>query len=224
MVGPKYALPTVPMTPAFKEPPPDSFKETKDWKIAQPGAPSLSVKWWESFGDPQLNALEQEVAAGNQDLKVAEARFRQARAMIRINRAAEFPTISTGPSIASLRDSGNRPYFPVPPTATGDFVLPFDFSYEVDLWGRVRRTVNASREEAQATAADLATATLSIQAELAYDYFELRAADAQEAASRRHGGRLRRCASAHRRTVLKAELRLNPTSRRRKRNWIPREP
>jgi NodT family efflux transporter outer membrane factor (OMF) lipoprotein len=180
MVGPKYVRPDVPMTPAFKEPLPDGFKETKDWKIAHPDAPSLSAKWWESFGDPQLNALEPQVATENQDLKVAEARFRQARAMIRVNRSAEFPTISTGPSIASLRESANHPYFPVPASATGDFVLPFDFSYEVDLWGRVRRTVNASREEAQATAADLATATLSIQAELAFDYFELRAADAQK--------------------------------------------
>jgi NodT family efflux transporter outer membrane factor (OMF) lipoprotein len=180
MVGPKYSRPSAPMTPAFKEPLPDSFKETKDWKVGQPGAPSLSAKWWEIFGDPPLNALEEQVASGNQDLKVAEARFRQARAMIRVNRAAEFPTISTGPSIASLRDSGNKPYFPVPPASTGDFVLPFDFSYELDLWGRVRRTVNASREEAQASAADLATATLSIQAELAFDYFELQAADAQQ--------------------------------------------
>jgi NodT family efflux transporter outer membrane factor (OMF) lipoprotein len=180
MVGPKYARPTVPVTPAFKEPAPENFKETADWKIAQPGAPSLSLKWWESFGDPQLNALEPQAAAENQDLKVAEARFRQARAMIRINRSAQFPSISTGPGISSLRDSANQPYFPLTPAATGDFVLPFDFSYEVDLWGRVRRTVNASREEAQATAADLATATLSIQAELAFDYFELRAADAQK--------------------------------------------
>jgi NodT family efflux transporter outer membrane factor (OMF) lipoprotein len=180
MVGPKYARPTLPTPPAFKEPLPDSFKESKDWKVAQPGSPALSAKWWESFGDPQLNALEEQVPAGNQDLKVAEARFRQARAMIRVNRAAEFPTISTGPSVASLRDSGNRPYFAVPATATGDFSLPFDFSYEVDLWGRVRRTVNAAREEAQASAADLATATLSIQAELAFDYFELRSADAQK--------------------------------------------
>jgi NodT family efflux transporter outer membrane factor (OMF) lipoprotein len=179
MVGPKYARPSLPTPAAFKEPLPDSFKETKDWKIAQPGAP-LSAKWWESFGDPRLDALEEQVPAGNQDLKVAEARFRQARAMIRVNRAAEFPTISTGPSVASLRDSGNRPYFAVPATATGDFSLPFDFSYEVDLWGRVRRTVNAAREEAQASAADLATATLRVQAELAFDYFELRAADAQK--------------------------------------------
>jgi len=180
MVGPKYARPAVPMTPAFKEAPPEAFKETKDWKIAEPGAPTLTAKWWELFGDPQLDALEQEAASGNQDLKVAEARFRQARAMIRVNRAAEFPTISTGPGISSLRDSKNTPYFPLTPAATGEFVLPFDFSYELDLWGRVRRTVNASREEAQATAADLATATLSIQAELAFDYFELRAADSQQ--------------------------------------------
>jgi NodT family efflux transporter outer membrane factor (OMF) lipoprotein len=180
MVGPKYVKPDTPLTTSFKEPPPDSFKETKDWKLAQPGAPSLPVKWWETFGDAQLTALELQVAAGNQDLKIAEARFRQARALIRVNRAAEFPTISTSPSVASLRDSANQPYFPLPAKPTGAFVLPFDFSYEVDLWGRVRRTVNASREEAQAVAADLATATLTIQAELAYDYFELRAADAQK--------------------------------------------
>jgi NodT family efflux transporter outer membrane factor (OMF) lipoprotein len=99
--------------------------------------------------------------------------------LIRLNRASEFPTISTAPSIASQRYSANRPYFPLSPAPTGDFVLPFDLSYEIDLWGRVRRTVNASREEAQASNADLASATLSIQAELAYDYFELRAADAQ---------------------------------------------
>jgi len=179
MVGPKYVRPAVPMAPAFKEASPDSFKETSDWKFARPGAPSLPAKWWESFGDSQLTALEEQVVAGNQDLKIAEARFREARAMIRFNRSAEFPTISTNPSIASVRESANRPYFPLRPAATGDFVLPFDLSYEADVWGRVRRTVNASREEAQAVAADLATATLSIQAELAFDYFELRAADAQ---------------------------------------------
>ncbi len=100
--------------------------------------------------------------------------------MIRFNRASEFPTISTNPSVASIRDSQNQPYFPLRTSATGEFVLPFDLSYEVDFWGRVRRTVNAAREEAQATSADLATATLTIQAELAYDYFELRAADAQK--------------------------------------------
>ena len=180
MVGPKYVRPAVTTPTAFKEAPPDSFKETSGWKFAQPGAPSLPPKWWEAFGDAQLTSLEEQAVSGNQDLKVAEARFRQARALIRFNRASEFPTISTSPSIASVRESQNHPYFPEPTSTTGDFVLPFDLSYEVDLWGRIRRTVNASREEAQAAAADLATATLSIQAEVAYDYFELRAADAQK--------------------------------------------
>jgi NodT family efflux transporter outer membrane factor (OMF) lipoprotein len=180
MVGPKYVKPTTPAPAAFKESPPDSFKETRDWKIAQPGAPLLPAKWWETFGDPQLTALEEQAVAGNQDLKIAEARFRQARALIRFNRAAEFPAISTSPAIASLRGSANRPYPAARSSATGDFVLPFDLSYELDLWGRVRHGVNAAREEAQAAAADLATATLGIQAELAFDYFELRSADAQK--------------------------------------------
>jgi NodT family efflux transporter outer membrane factor (OMF) lipoprotein len=182
MVGPKYAKPSVPMTPAYKESPPDSFKESGDWKGAQPGDQMLRGAWWEIFGDPQLNALEEQLTVSNQTLKVAEARFRQARAMIRFNRASQFPTISTAPSISAIRDSANRPYFPasVPRTSTGDFVLPFDFSYELDLWGRVRRTVAAAREEAQATAADLETARLSLHAELAMDYFELRSADAQK--------------------------------------------
>jgi NodT family efflux transporter outer membrane factor (OMF) lipoprotein len=180
MVGPKYSKPSVPMTPGYKESPPDAFKEGNGWKAAQPKDEALRGNWWEIFGDRHLNALEEQVAVANQDLKAAEARFRQARAMIRFNRAAEFPTISTAPSITSLRDSQHRPYFPVVPSATGDFVLPFDVSYEVDLWGRVRRTVTAAREETQATGGDLATATLSIQAEVAFDYFELRSADAQK--------------------------------------------
>src|ERR1700687_297464 len=132
------------------------------------------------FGDPQLNTLEQQLTIGNQDLKAAEARFRQARAMIRFNRAAQFPTISTAPSIGSERVSSNRPFFTTSPAPSGDFLLPFDLSYEVDLWGRVRRTVTAAREEAQASAADYETAKLSLEAELAMDYFELRSSDAQK--------------------------------------------
>jgi len=182
MVGPKYVKPTVPMAPAFKEEAPESFKESGGWKPAQPGDQALRGKWWEIFGDSQLNALEEELTASNQNLKISEARFRQARAMIRFNRSAEFPTISTSPSVVSERDSPNQPYFPpqYANNGTGNFTLPFDLSYEVDLWGRVRRTVSASREEAQASAADLQTASLSLHAELAADYFELRSADAQK--------------------------------------------
>jgi len=182
MVGPKYTKPTVPMAPEFKEQPPDSFKESDVWKPAQPGDQTLRGNWWEIFGDPQLNALEDQLSASNQSLKVDEARFREARAMIKFNRSAEFPTISTSPSITNERYSANQPYFPATQAnnGTGDFTLPIDFSYEVDLWGKIRRTVSASREEAQATAADLQTASLSLHAELAVDYFELRSADDQK--------------------------------------------
>jgi len=181
MVGPKYVKPTTPLAPAFKEQPPESFKESDGWKPAEPSDQSLRGQWWEIFGDPQLNALEGEVTLSNQDLKIAEARLRQARAMIRFNRSAEFPTISTSPSIINERESANQPYFPASQAnnGTGAFTLPFDLSYEVDLWGRVRRTVSASKEEAQASAADLQTANLTLHAELAVDYFELRSADVQ---------------------------------------------
>jgi len=182
MVGPKYVKPTAPTAPEFKEQPPDSFKESDGWKQAKPEDQAIRGVWWEMFGDPQLNALEDQVSSSNQSLKMAESRLREARAMIRFSKAAEFPTISTAPSVVNERDSAHEPYFPASfaNNGTGAFSLPFDLSYEVDLWGRVRRTVSASREEAQATAADLQTASLSLHAELAVDYFELRSADAQK--------------------------------------------
>ena len=172
-VGPKYAKPSVPAAPT------DTFKELDGWKTARPSDQTARGKWWEIFGDPQLNALEEEVSVSNQNLKAAEARFSEARALVRFNRSAQFPTISTAPSISAVRDSAHRPYFPATHN-TGDFVLPFDLSYEVDVWGRVRRTVSAAREEAQATAGDLQTVNLSLHADLALDYFELRSADAQK--------------------------------------------
>jgi NodT family efflux transporter outer membrane factor (OMF) lipoprotein len=182
MVGPKYVKPTAPIAPEFKEQPPYPIKENGVWKPAHPSDQMLRGKWWEIFDDPQLNVLEEEVTVSNQDLKVAEARFRRARSMIRFNRSAEFPTISTSPSILNERDSANEPYFPpsLADNGTGAFTLPFDLTYEVDLWGRVRRTVSASKEEAQASAADLQTANLSLHAELAVDYFELLSADRQK--------------------------------------------
>jgi NodT family efflux transporter outer membrane factor (OMF) lipoprotein len=172
MVGPNYTRPPAPIPPVFKE--------GQGWKTAQPGDQALRGNWWEIFGDPQLDALEGQLTIANEDLKAAEARFREARAMVRFNRASEFPTISTGPGISSVRDSNHRPFFLTAPGSSGDFVLPFDLSYELDLWGRIRRTVTAAREEAQATAADRETVSLSLHAELAFDYLELRAADAQK--------------------------------------------
>jgi NodT family efflux transporter outer membrane factor (OMF) lipoprotein len=181
-VGPKYVRPSTPMTAAYKEAPPASFKEAGPWRPANPADQKSRGNWWEAFGDPQLNQLEEQVATSNQDLKVFEARFREARAAIRFNRAAQFPTVSTAPTAAYAKNSDYSPSFPskVQQASTGDFVLPFDLSYELDLWGRVRRSVAAAREEAQASGADYETAKLSLEAELAMDYFELRSADAQK--------------------------------------------
>jgi len=181
-VGPKYVKPSVPTTPAYKEEAPGSFKESDQWQPARPGDQTSRGNWWEIFGDPELNQLEEQIAGSNQNLKVAEAHFREARAAIRFNRASQFPTISTSPSASYVKSSDYSPNFPskIQQSSKGDFVLPFDLSYELDLWGRVRRSVAAAREEAQATAADYETAKLSLEAELAMDYFELRSADAQK--------------------------------------------
>jgi NodT family efflux transporter outer membrane factor (OMF) lipoprotein len=181
-VGPKYIKPAVPTTPTYKEEAPDSFKELNQWQPAHPADQASRGNWWEIFGDPDLNKLEEQVAGSNQNLKVAEARFHEARAAIRFNRASQFPTISTAPSANYVKSSDFSPSFPskIQEASKGDFVLPFDISYELDLWGRVRRSVAAAREEAQASRADYETAKLSLQAELALDYFELRSADAQK--------------------------------------------
>jgi len=180
MVGPNYVRPAAPVTPAYKEAP-QTYKSDDIWKPAQPGDGVRHTRWWELFDDEQLNSLEQQVDVGNQELKSAEARFREARALVGFARADEFPTLGIGAAAASLRDSPHQPYFPLPNSfATGDLQLPVDLSYEVDLWGRIRRGVAAAGEKAQASAADLESVNLSLHAELAIDYFELRSADTQQ--------------------------------------------
>jgi NodT family efflux transporter outer membrane factor (OMF) lipoprotein len=172
-VGPKYHPPVVQAPPAYKE--------VGNWKPAQPNDQNLGGTWWTIFQDPQLNALELEVNVSNQNLKAAEAQFRQARATLRYYRADYYPTVTAGPSATRTRVSANSP---TNSTLLGvsynDFVLPFDVSYQADVWGRVRRNVESYREQAQASAADLATVNLSMHADLAIDYFEARSLDAQE--------------------------------------------
>lgn len=183
MVGPKYSRPSAPVPSAYKEQPTQGLQETEEWKIAHPNAETLRSKWWEDFGDPYLSVLEEQVVVSNQNVAMEDARFRQARAAVGYYRASEFPTVSVSPTITALRYSPNQAYFPSSATGIGsgaNFVLPFDISYEVDLWGRIRRAVASAREEGQASAADLETMTLSLQSELAYNYFELRSADAQK--------------------------------------------
>src|SRR6266851_609643 len=173
-VGPKYHRPPVETPPAYKE--------VGNWKVAQPNVQNLGGNWWEIFQDPQLNTLEQQVNISNQNLKAAEAVYTQARALVRYNRAAYFPTLAVNPSASRTRVSGNRP----PHTSifngitSTDFQLPFELSYQVDAWGQVRRTVESFREQAQASAADLATVNLSAHAQLALFYYEARTLDAQE--------------------------------------------
>jgi len=180
-VGPQYVRPTAPLAPEFKEALPENIKSEDGWKPAQPGDAQLKGDWWTFFNDPQLNTLETQTDPANQTLKQAEANFRAARAAVRFNRASEAPTIGVGPSVGAVRDSNDQPYLNVSGANNGDgnLILPFDLDYEIDLWGRVRRAVAQSREQAQASAADLETLRLSLHAELAVDYFDLRSADAQ---------------------------------------------
>src|ERR1700680_4696127 len=150
-VGPKYIRPTAPTAATYKEEPPATFKEADQWQPAKPGDQTSHGKRWEIFGRSELNRLEEQIPGSNQNLKVAEARFREARAAIRFNRASQFPAISTMPNASYVKSSDFSPNFParIPQASKGDFVLPFDLSYELDLWGRVRRSVAAAREEAQ---------------------------------------------------------------------------
>jgi NodT family efflux transporter outer membrane factor (OMF) lipoprotein len=178
-VGPKYATPPVPAAPSYTEQPPASYQEVQGWKTAQPRDSQIRGKWWEMFNDPQLDVLEEQVISANQSLKAAYANFTAARANVRFNRAALYPTLSASPSISTNRISGNSPTG-LRATQYGDFTFPVDLSYEVDLWGRIRRTVNSAREQYQASAADLENVKLELQSELAIDYFEARSLDAQK--------------------------------------------
>jgi NodT family efflux transporter outer membrane factor (OMF) lipoprotein len=180
MVGPKYKTPAAITAPAFKEAAPASFADD-GWKPGQPSDTKLKGDWWAMFGDQKLNELEAQVEGANQSIKSAEANFRAARAQIGIQRSYEAPTIGVGPGVSSVRNSANQPYFSraLDNNGLGNFTLPVDLNYEVDLWGRIRRGVTSAREQEQASDADLENARLSLHAELAMDFFGLRVADAQ---------------------------------------------
>ena len=171
-VGPKYKTPAVPAPPAYKE--------IGDWKKAQPNDQNLGGNWWEIFHDSQLNALEQQIDVSNQNLKAAVAQYQEARAALRYARADYYPTITTDPSAARERYSANRPASAGRGLTFNDFALPVNLSYQVNAWGRVSRNVESYREQAQASAADLAVVNLTMHADLAVDYFAARALDAEE--------------------------------------------
>jgi NodT family efflux transporter outer membrane factor (OMF) lipoprotein len=173
-VGPRYVKPTAQVPPAFKEVGPN-------WKQAQPNDQVARGKWWQVFDDPQLSGLEDKIDVSNQNLKIAQDQYLQARAMVRISRSAYYPAVTGAASVSPTQLSRDRPLSStLSKNRYTDYFLPIDASYEADVWGRVRRTVEASRSEAQASAADLETVNLSLHSELAVDYFELRGLDAQE--------------------------------------------
>lgn len=179
-VGPNYHKPGVETPGAFKEAPPAG------WKTAQPQDAALRGKWWEMFGDPQLNALEEQVSVSNQNLAQAEAQFRGARAAVALARAGLFPTVTAGAQVTESRagtsrgssQSGNGNNSGSG-TATV-YQVPIDFTWELDLWGRVRRQVEANVAAAQASAAEIENLRLSLQAELAVDWFQLHGLDEQD--------------------------------------------
>ena len=171
-VGPKYKTPVAPAPPAYKE--------MGNWKTAQPSDQKLGGNWWEIFNDPQLNALEQQINVSNQNLKIAVAQYEESRAAVRYARADYYPRVSTNPSATRERYSANRPLSVGSGKTFNDFVLPVDLSYQVNAWGRVSKNVESYREQAQASAADLAVVNLTLHADLAVDYFAARTLDAEE--------------------------------------------
>ncbi len=164
-IGPNYEKPAVETPAAYKEIP-------GDWVRAQPRDEVPKGKWWQVFNDPVLGELVEQVSVSNQTLRAAEARYTQARAAVRSARSGLFPTVgaSGGASRSRRGDAG----------ASSRYDIGLDARWEIDLWGRVRRLVEASRAGKEASAADLESVRLSLQAEVALNYFQLRATDVQQ--------------------------------------------
>jgi NodT family efflux transporter outer membrane factor (OMF) lipoprotein len=185
-VGPDYRRPEAPVPAVFKEQalPESKAAEPDRWKPAEPKDDAARGKWWEIFGDPALNALEEQVSVSNQSIAQAEATFRGARAAVRGARADFYPTVTTSPSATRSEGPAGRTAAALatspasgPPVTV--YQLPVDLSYELDVFGRIRRNVESNVANAQASAADLESVRLTMHAELAIDYFLLRGADAQ---------------------------------------------
>lgn len=172
-VGPDYVRPAVETPAAYKE-------LQVSWKPSRPSDDARRGRWWEAFGDPQLNALVAQVDISNQTVRAAEAQFRQAQALVSASRAALFPTLDANASIIKSRSTSGA----LGGTTAGRVVTNrsagLSAGWEADVWGRLRRGVESSEAGAQASAADLESARLSAQAELATDYLQLRVLDVQK--------------------------------------------
>jgi len=174
-VGPKYQRATAPV--------PAQWDIAEPWRESAPKDGVAKGEWWSVFRDDDLSALEKQALGANQTIKIAAARLEQARASAAVQIATQFPTLFTSPSVQRQRLSGNRPSssnFPVTsPVSQTNNVLPFTVAYEVDLFGRRRRSIEAAQASYQSSAADLENVRLVITAELAGDYFTLRQLDTE---------------------------------------------
>ncbi len=182
-VGPDYHRPVYTAPPSYKETgaptvvaPPNP--QGGSWQPASPSDGMLKGKWWEIYQDPLLNQFEDRIATENPSLRQALETYLATRDQIAVARANLFPTLSAGPSVTHVKNSANRPLFTSSTkTNYNDLVLEGQGSWEPDFWGRVRRSVEAAHENAQANAADMANIDLTLQAQLATAYFQLRGAD-----------------------------------------------
>lgn len=177
MVGPDYSQPSAPT--------PTAYKEAGNWKQAQPSDAVIRGKWWEIYHDSQLNTLEEQVNISNQNVIQVEAQFREAAAAVKVARAGLFPAVTANPSYTESQASQNLTSHPensqhMGATAVTLYNLPLEATYMVDVWGSVRRSIEANSTTAQASFADLENARLSYQATLAQDYFSLHGLDAEE--------------------------------------------
>src|SRR3954463_3311258 len=175
-VGPDYVKPTATVPANYKE----AAADGTAWKVAEPGDRTGRGKWWTAYNDPLLNALQDVVTTSNQDLKIAQSRYTQARALAEGANSSYLPTVTAGASLIRFRNSASS--FGATSSNIGPataYRLPLEVSWELDLWGRVRRTVESTEASSQVAAADLETVRLSLQAELALDYFLLRSLDSE---------------------------------------------
>ncbi|WP_415774464.1 efflux transporter outer membrane subunit [Paraburkholderia sp. J94] len=175
-VGPDYVRPTADVAATYKEVDATELDNT-GWTPAQPADAASRGAWWQIYGDAQLDALETRVGEANQNVQAAQARFRAARANVAQQRSSFFPVVTAGAGFSRTRTSENLAYTSKAGRTINDYSVGLDATWEPDVWGRVARSVESARANAQASAADMQAVLLSMQAELATDYFELRGID-----------------------------------------------
>jgi NodT family efflux transporter outer membrane factor (OMF) lipoprotein len=190
-VGPDYQRPTYSAPAIYKETgasnvtvPPPPAPSGGGWQPASPSDGMIKGKWWEIYNDPQLNQLEERIAAVNQGLHQALETYLAAREQVKVARSAFYPTLSAGPGVSHNKLSTHRPLFVAGDngavTNYNDLTLEGQASWEPDFWGQIRRTVEGTRAAAQASNADMANTALSLESEMAEDYFNLRGLDLQK--------------------------------------------